>query len=109
MKINVNIIEISEIRLQNEKEPTINISLPNYVYEHTPIESGKGETVLYIDKTPQVLNIFEKMIIESTFTEILNKKKSDNWICLFKCLHKSLITGCISILNSKLKTSQIIT
>ena len=50
MKINVNIIEISEIRLQNEKEPTINISLPNYVYEHNPIESGKGETVLYIDK-----------------------------------------------------------
>ena len=38
---------ISESRLQINKQP-INISLPNYVYEHTPTESGKGGTLLYL-------------------------------------------------------------
>ena len=44
LKIKPNIIGISETRLQREKQPITNISLPNYVYEHTPTESGKGET-----------------------------------------------------------------
>ena len=70
------------------KQPITNISLPNYVYEHTPTESGKGGTLLYIDKSIKYklrkdLNIFEKKMIESTFIEILNKKQ------------KNLIIGCV--------------
>ena len=42
-------IGISESRLQINKQP-INISVPNYVYEHTPTESGNGATLIYIDK-----------------------------------------------------------
>ena len=65
LKIKPNIIGISETRLQNGKEPITNISLPSYVYGHTPTESGKGGTFLYIDKSinyklPKDLTIFEK-------------------------------------------------
>ena len=42
-----NIIGISETRLQR----ITNISLLNYVYEHIPTESSKGETLPYINKT----------------------------------------------------------
>ena len=65
LKIKPNIIGISETRLQRGKQPITNISLPNYVYEHTPTESGKGGTLLYIDKNIKYklrndLNIYEK-------------------------------------------------
>ena len=50
LKIKPNIIGISETRLQRGKQPITNISLQNYVDEHTPTESGKGGTILYIDK-----------------------------------------------------------
>ena len=88
LKITPNITGISETRLQNGKEPITNISLPNYIYEHTPTESGKGGTLLYIDKSIKYklrkdLNIFEKKMIESTFIKILNKKQ------------KNLIIGCV--------------
>ena len=48
--IKPNIIWISETWLQKGKQPITNISLPNYVHEHTPNESGKGGTLLYVDK-----------------------------------------------------------
>ena len=41
MKIKPKIIEISESRLHKSKQNITNISLPNYVYEHTPTESSK--------------------------------------------------------------------
>ena len=43
MKIKPKIIGISESRLQKSKQNITNISLPNYVYEHTSIEPSKGE------------------------------------------------------------------
>ena len=42
MKAKPKVMQISESRLQISKQPINNISLPNYVYEHTPTESGKG-------------------------------------------------------------------
>ena len=50
LKIKPNTIGISEARLQKGKQPITNISLPNYVYEHTPTESGKGGRLLHINK-----------------------------------------------------------
>ena len=63
--IKPNITEIYETWLQKGKQPITNISLPNYVHEHTPNESGKGGTLLYVDKNIQYklhndLNIYEK-------------------------------------------------
>ena len=65
LKIKPNIIGISEARLQKGKQPITNISLPNYVCEHTSTESGKGGTLLYINKNIKYklrndLNIHEK-------------------------------------------------
>ena len=54
MKIKPKTIEISESRLQKSKQNKTNIFLPNYVYEHTPIESSKGGTLLYLDKISEV-------------------------------------------------------
>ena len=82
MKIKPKIIGISEIRLQKNKQHITNISLPNYVYEHTPTESGKGGTLLYPDKNSKYklikdLNIYHKGMIESTFVEIINKNEKN--------------------------------
>ena len=65
LKIKPNITGISETRLQKGKEPITNISLSNYIFEHTPTKSGKGGTLPYIDKSIKYklckhLNIFEK-------------------------------------------------
>ena len=80
---------ISETSLQKGKQLITNISLPNYVYELTPAESGQGGTLLYIDKNIKCklrnnLNTYEKKMVESTFIGNLNKKrkKYDNWMCL---------------------------
>ena len=88
MKIKPKIIGISESRLQKSKQHITNISLPNYVYEHTPTESSKGGTLLYLDKNLKYklrkdLNIYHKEMIESTFVEIINKNE------------KNIVAGCI--------------
>ena len=88
MKIKLKIIGISESRLQKSKQHTTNISLPNYVYEHTPTESSKEGTLLYLDKNLKYklrkdLNIYQKGMIVSTFVEIINKNE------------KNMVSGCI--------------
>ena len=88
MKIKPKIIGISESRLQKSKQHITNISLPDYVYEHTPTESSKGGTLLYLDKNlkhklRKDLNIYHKGTIESTFVEIINKNE------------KNMVAGCI--------------
>ena len=50
MKTKPKIIGISESRLQINKQPINNVSLPNFVHEHAPTESGKGGTLLYINQ-----------------------------------------------------------
>ena len=51
LKIKPNIIGISETRSQRGKQTITNIALPNYFYEHTPNESGKGATLYILTKT----------------------------------------------------------
>ena len=88
MKIKPKIIGISESRLQKRKQNVINISLPNYVYEHTPTVSSKGGTLLYLDKNLKYklrkdLYIYHKGMTELTFIEIINKNE------------KNIVAGCI--------------
>ena len=45
-----NITGISKTRLQRRNQPITNISLPNDIYRHIPMESRKRGTLLYIDK-----------------------------------------------------------
>ena len=88
MKIKPKIIRISESRLQKSKQHITNISLPNYVYEHTPRESSKGGTLLYLDKNLKYKlrkdsNIYHKEMTESSLVEIINKND------------KNMVAGCI--------------
>ena len=88
MKTKPKVIGISESRLQINKQLINNISLPNYVYEHTPTESGNEGTLLYIDENLKYtvrgdLNIYSQSLIEATFIEIMNTKQ------------KNMIIGCI--------------
>ena len=98
MKIKPKIIGISESKLQKRKHHITSLSLPNYVYEHTPAESSKGGTLLYLDKNLKYklrkdLNIYHKGMIESTFIEIINKNEK-NMVegCIYKHLNKQLPT-----------------
>ena len=45
MKIKPKIIGISESRLQKSKQYITKISLPNYVYEHTPMLQNQAKGV----------------------------------------------------------------
>ena len=88
MKIKQKKFGISESRLQKNKQQITNISLPNYEYEHTPTESSKGGTLLYLDKNLKYklrkdLNIYHKGMTESTFLEVINKNE------------KNMVPGCI--------------
>ena len=90
MKIKPKIIGIFESRLQKSKQHITNISLPNYVYKHTPAESSKGGTLLYLDqnlkyKLRKDLNIYHKGMIESTFVEIINKNENN---MVADCIYK---------------------
>ena len=79
MKTKPKIIGISENRLQIRKQSINNISLLNFAYEHTPTESAKGGTLLYIDQNLKYkvrgdLNMSSKSLIQSMFIEIINTK-----------------------------------
>ena len=94
MKIKPKIIGISESRLQKCKQHITNISLPNYVHEHTSTESGKAGTLLYLDKNIKYksrkdLNIYHKGMIESTFVEIINKNEKN---LLASCIYEQFLT-----------------
>ena len=110
LKIKPNIIGISETRLQREKQPITNISLPNYVYEHTPTESGKGGTLLYIDKNIKYklrndLNIYEKRwlsLLLNNYLEILNKKQEN---MIIGCVYKHLKHGVSDFTNNYITPS----
>ena len=90
MKIKPKIIGISESKLQKRKHHITSSSLPNYVYEHTPAESSKGGTFLYLDKNLKYklkkdLNIYHKGMIESTFIEVINKNENNMVVgCIYK-------------------------
>ena len=77
-----------ECRIKKDKPPLSNIDLTNYVHQQTPTEGSKGGTLLYISeelnyKTRKDLQIYKAKELESTFIEIINKKR------------KNLIVGCI--------------
>ena len=98
MKIKPKTIGISESRLQKSKQNITNISLPNYVYEYTPIESTKGEhsytLIKFLKyKSRKDRNIYHKGMIESTFVEVINKNEKNMVTdCIYKTLNKKFPT-----------------
>ena len=77
-----------ELENKNTKPPLYNIDLTNNIYEQKPTEASKGGTLLHISeelsyKTCKDLHVYKAKELESTFIEIINKKR------------KNLIVECI--------------
>ena len=51
MKIDFNIIGITETRLKKHTVRNININLNGYAIEHTPTEENCGSALIYIDNS----------------------------------------------------------
>ena len=70
---------ITESRLHKDIAPLKNINIQNYNIQHTPTESNKGCSLLYIStdlvyKTRNDLKMYNSKELESIFIEIINKK-----------------------------------
>ena len=88
LKLEFNILGISESRILKSQSLSTNVSLQNYVIEQTPTESTVGGALLYINKrhsykTRPDLAIYKPKKLESISVEVV----------LFKI--SNLIVGCI--------------
>ena len=88
LKLEFDILGISESRILKSQSLNTNVSLQNYVIEQTPTESTAGGALLYINKrhsykTRPDLAIYKPKKLESIFVEVVLPKKSN------------LIVGCI--------------
>ena len=88
LKLEFDILGISETRILKSQSLNTNVSLQNYVIEHTPTESTAGGALLYINKkhshkTHPDLAIYNPKKLESIFVKVVLAKKSN------------LIVGCI--------------
>ena len=106
--IQFDVIVITETRIMNDISVTQNIELSNYSFEHIPIESSAGGTLLYIAnhlsyKTCSDLNIYKKFELESTFVEIINLKKCNIIVGTIYRHLKMDVTEFNNILNNLLK------
>ena len=81
-KTKFDIIAISETRITKQVSLSNSLNLYNYSFEFTPTETSVGGTLLFIanhlsHKCRNDLNIYKRNELESTFTEIVNPKKSN--------------------------------
>ena len=84
----LDVIGITESKLNRNKKHLATIDLPNYSIEQCPAAGANGGALLYIKwdliyKLRNDLKIFKTKELESIFIEIINPK------------HKNVIVGCI--------------
>ena len=86
MDFKFDILAISESKLEKGVKPIIDLTLDNY---HDPIgtpsEATKGGVLIYVSKDLNFkprndLNIYSSKEVESSFVEIINKKKANSII-----------------------------
>ena len=80
--MNFDIIGISETRITKNINKITNININNYAFKFTPTESSAGGTLIYVAnhlayKPRTDLQIYKKCVLECTFSEIINPKKSN--------------------------------
>ena len=94
--MNFDITAISETRITKNVNKIPNINFNNYVFELTPTESLARGTLIYTanhlaDKPRNDLQIYKKRDLESTFTEVINPKKSNiTTVCIDRHLNMDL-------------------
>ena len=85
-----DIVAVSQTRITRNTSLTSNISFQNYSFEFTQTESNAEGTLLYIAnhlsyKPRTDLGLNKSNQLESTFTEIINSRKSNTIVgCLYK-------------------------
>ena len=85
-----DIVAVSQTRITRNTSLTSNINFQNYSFEFTQTESNAEGTLLYIAnhlsyKPRTDLGLNKSNQLESTFTEIINSRKSNTIVgCLYK-------------------------
>ena len=82
LKLEFDILGISESRILKSQSLNTNVSLQNYVIEQTSTKSTAGGPLLYINKrhsykTHPDLTIYKRKKLESIFVEVFLPKKSN--------------------------------
>ena len=111
MKIDFDIIAISESRINKNNVSAHNIALQNYSFDHCPTESTAGGTALFINNNLSFsprhdLTIYKPFQLESNFIEIVNPKRTNIIIgCIYRHPNMDLsdfIENYLSILLDKI-------
>ena len=111
MKIDFDIIAISESRINKNNVSAHNIVLQNYSFDHCPTESTAGGTALFINNNLSFsprhdLTIYKPFQLESNFIEIVNPKRTNIIIgCIYRHPNMDLsdfIENYLSILLDKI-------
>ena len=95
IKINFDVIAVTESRILKDKIGINNLKLQNYNMKFCQTSSNTGGTVLYINekhsyKPRADLSVYKEKELESTFIEIVNPKRSNIIVgCLYR--HPSMI------------------
>ena len=90
LKLEFDILGISESRILKSQSLNTNVNLQNYVLEQTSTESTAGGVLLYINrrhsyKTCRDLAIYKPKKLESVFVEVVLPKKSNFIVgCIYK-------------------------
>ena len=98
LKLEFDILDISESRILKSQSLNTNVSLQYYVTEQTPTESNAGRDLLYINKrhsykTHPVLAIYKPKKLESIFVEVILPTKSNLLVgCIYKHLCMDICT-----------------
>ena len=93
LKLEFDILGISESRILKSQSLNTNVSLQNYVIEQTPTESTAGGALLYINKrhsykTRPDLAIYKPKKLESTVIGFTQGKQLDCWMYLYTSMHR---------------------
>ena len=108
LKLEFDIMGISESRIWKSQSLNTNVILQNYVIEQTSAESTAGEALLYIDKrysykTRPDLAIFNPKKFDSIFVKAVLLKKSNLIVgCIYKHLCMDICTFNDHYLNPSL-------
>ena len=69
-------LRISESRLKLNQNLLTSVQLPGYNIDYTPTECNNGRTLLYV-KLQKDFQIYKLKQLESTFLEVVQKKKRE--------------------------------
>ena len=70
-------LRISESHLKLNQNLLTSVQLPGYNIDYTPTECNNGRTLLYV-KLQKDFQIYKLKQLESTFLEVVQKKKENN-------------------------------